>query len=283
MSTFKNLAMRKLFILSLILISNYNFIFAEDLQPIKWDIYAQELTSHEFLLSFDAKIDKGWCLYSQHIKTTAPLPTSVVFTNSDEFTRIGEIEELGTPIKKFDDMSEQEITKYESHVILQMRVKTQTKQTLIKGYIEFMTCHDGSCLAPQHEEFSFDLVSNGHPKLVSSQTNTRSVGFKVVEGKKYGADSYNSSDQILTIPQPSYVSMTKDGKPITNSIANLINDKSFYEIFNFSKNVQLESSGNLVISNAVELLSPKSTKKPEKILTTEETQAILNQNKTSNR
>ncbi len=136
-----------------------NFIAAEILEPIKWETSAKEVAQGEFEITFTAKIDKKWHLYSQHIKDGGPIPTTINFDESAEYKLIGKTNESGEAHEKFEPMFEMDLKWFENEASFVQKVKMVGEQANVKGYINYMTCDDSRCLPPSDYDFEILLVT----------------------------------------------------------------------------------------------------------------------------
>ena len=127
------------------------------LEPVKWDISQEPLGNNEYLLKFKAKIDKGWYVYSQKLKSGGPIPTSFEFDTKDGVELVGDAKEIGNLIEKQDKVFKMLVRKYQNSIEFRQKVKVNKDNGKIGGYFTFMTCDDGRCLPPEDVDFSFDL------------------------------------------------------------------------------------------------------------------------------
>jgi hypothetical protein len=125
--------------------------------PVQWSYEAEQLADGETALVFTATIRPGWYLYSQHIEEGGPIPTSVVFNESDELKLVGETEESGDKVEGMDSIFGMYIAKFKGEAQFRQRVKLRPGQQTVSGYVEFMTCDDEMCLPPTQWEFTFVL------------------------------------------------------------------------------------------------------------------------------
>ena len=85
-----------LFILSLLIT---HFEFSQVQQPVKWSTTVIGITKDSATVSFTAKIEKGWHIYSQHIDIKdGPVATSFSFPANKNFVLAGKTSE-GEPLK----------------------------------------------------------------------------------------------------------------------------------------------------------------------------------------
>ena len=123
---------------------------------------SRQVSEQEFVLTFSAKIDKGWYVYSQFIEEGGPIPTSFYYEEGDHFELVGQSEESGANKKEgHDDIFDMHLIKFGEVVTFYQKIKVKDFSMPVVGYLEFMTCDDTRCLAPTEEDFKFELKDNG--------------------------------------------------------------------------------------------------------------------------
>ena len=130
--------------------------------PVHWSYTAEELGDGEYLLTFNAEIvEEHWHIYSAFIDPDiGPYPTAFYYTESPDFTLVGELEET-EPIVAFDNAFDAIIGYHDHEATFKQKVKINSATTTLKGEIEWMVCDDETCLPPTLLEFSFDLKGVG--------------------------------------------------------------------------------------------------------------------------
>lgn len=242
----------------------YSSLHAQVVNPVSWDVSAQELGNNEFLLSFDAKLEGGWYIYSQQNSGTPPVPTTITFHKSPNYKLISEIAEFGKLITVYDNTFEKNIRKYAGNVSFQVRVKTNSAETKVTGTVEFMACDKSRCLPPSTQEFTFNLISTDLDNVVANKM--KSNDFTVLKSKKYSDEDYPQSDVNYNTGLSSPVDVVSGEEEIsyraTASRKKATPALPKEEIFNEEKTVNLESmSGDLLVAaNAIKFMSGKSKK-----------------------
>jgi len=126
-----------------------NAAYGQINQPVKWQFSARPISSTEAEIAFTANLDDGWHIYSQHLEEGGPLPTSFSFTPADdEYTRLGEVKEVSTPVKSYDNTFMMDIIWFAKTAVFTQKIKLKTATATVKGKIEFMVCTDEMCLPP---------------------------------------------------------------------------------------------------------------------------------------
>lgn len=126
--------------------------------PVKWSFDIEKVSDSEFDLVCTANIQNGWYLYAQKLESDmGPIPTTFTLENESEYELVGEFEEDGQKIEKFDALFDMNIAKYASSVKFVQRIKKSKKSKSVKGSVEFMTCDDNQCLPPTNIEFTLNF------------------------------------------------------------------------------------------------------------------------------
>lgn len=130
---------------------------AQILDPVKWSWKAEPAGNGEYKLTFTAKIDKGWHVYSQFIGEGGPVPTTFTFEPNSSIQLLGKTTETGSkPHEGHDPVFDMQLKYYDGDMVCMQRVKV-LKDTRLKGSVEYMVCDDARCLPPDTREFEFDL------------------------------------------------------------------------------------------------------------------------------
>ncbi len=135
-------------------------LLAEMLEPVKWKHRLEKKGDFDYQLIFEATIDKGWYLYSQHIDgDDGPIPTAIHFEDSSMLVIDQQASETGEKvIEKKDPMfNDMVIKKFSGTATFIQSFSVKEGTDSITGYLEFMTCDDEKCLFPSPLEFDYPL------------------------------------------------------------------------------------------------------------------------------
>ncbi len=134
-------------------------IFAQMEKPVEWSFETKKIDNGVYDVYFNADINGSWYLYSQHLGgESGPVPTAFAFEKMDGCELVGDVEEIGNPIHKFDDMFSMELKYYRKNVTFRQRIKIEEDAAFTTGYLTFMTCNNDRCMPPTDIDFSFDLA-----------------------------------------------------------------------------------------------------------------------------
>lgn len=123
--------------------------------PVKWDFRVEKIADNEYKLIFEANIEDGWAIYSQHIEEGGPIPTEFTIEDNGGVELIGKVIEPEKVEKSYDDMFEMELIKIKGSPEFYQVVKTSTDSPIVKGFLTFMCCDDTKCLPPTDIDFEF--------------------------------------------------------------------------------------------------------------------------------
>jgi len=133
--------------------------FSQVLDPVHWSFSTKRTGPEEATLLLTAKIDKGWHLYSQHLPSGGPLPTLFKFTESQDYSLIGETSEPKA-IEEYDPNFEMTLRFFDGTIVFKQQIKILTKKAFtVRGELEYMCCDDHQCLPPTDVEMEFKLES----------------------------------------------------------------------------------------------------------------------------
>lgn len=150
--------MRHLF-LSLFLVVNLVVFSQAPLSPVSWSVTYEALPNDEGVITFKAKMDPNWHIYSQRPTDAGPIPTSFSITPGTGFELVGNVEETGAH-EEFVPAFEAKVYIFEKEAVFKQKIKRigagkakdasgYKYQFLIQSYVEYMTCNDRQCLPPK--------------------------------------------------------------------------------------------------------------------------------------
>lgn len=159
--------------------------FSQIQNPVKWTYSVENNGTENATLVINAKIDKGWHLYSQFVGEGGPVPTTIKFKAGKEYSLVGKTEETPKPHSIYEELFGMKVAFFEKNATFKQKIKvTSTKDFKIAGTLEFMVCDDKQCLPPEEMEISFDVKgavkadntsTTEEPKIISEDTATAVV------------------------------------------------------------------------------------------------------------
>ena len=149
---------------------------AQMVNPTTWTFDSKQ-NGKEVELTFKANIDKGWHLYDTNLPEGCPIATAFVYADSTLFDFVGEIQKSPEAEKHFDETFQMNVAYFSNQAILTQKVKLKSEaETVIKGYVLFMSCSDETCTPPEEVEFSFNFNEGVVAESVEVESTTTTSG-----------------------------------------------------------------------------------------------------------
>lgn len=148
--------MKKLSLLVILVVMGVTGVFAQILEPVKWQFAAQKINDKEAVIYMRAKIDKGWHIYSMNVADGGPIKTSFAFTPSSEFSLVGKTTEP-KPKTKYEDVFGMDVSYFNDEVVFSQKIRLNKGQTTVRGVVEFMACDAEQCLPPDEYAFAVPI------------------------------------------------------------------------------------------------------------------------------
>jgi thiol:disulfide interchange protein DsbD len=180
----------------------------EFLDPVSWEVSADELSEGTYQISLKATIDTGWHLYSQRQfgeEFEGPIPTEFTWNADDATYRLmGETKEPEIdPV--FDPVFELDVIFFEDEAVFTQEVQL-IDQSLNELTVEiyYSVCDDEKCLPPDVKTYTVNLGSGGSEAsslTISAQDEAMSRALLVpLKGlEKYQAETEGEGSNFLTI------------------------------------------------------------------------------------
>lgn len=131
------------------------------LNPVTWQARVEETGSGRFKVTFEAKIQDGWAVYSQeNVAEDGPIPTQFVFAETKGVKALGPLVEEGPRrIAEMDPIFEMRVVKYKELLRYSQEFEVGDPAIVLDGYFEYMTCDDARCIFPPSTDFQVDFSS----------------------------------------------------------------------------------------------------------------------------
>ena len=160
--------------------------------PVKWNYKTVLLNDSIAELRFEAKLDAGWHLYSQHTDPMGPLPISFSFDKSADYKTIGTVAEP-KPHEEYDEMFECTVRSFSGSVVFKQKIKRLgSKDFKVSGVLNYQLCNDGSCIAPEDRDFSFNVSGAKVEEIVAEAVLEDSENSEYSDNSDYSENSENS-------------------------------------------------------------------------------------------
>lgn len=156
------------------------------LEPVKWAFSSNELDGGVTEVVATATVDEHWHLYAMVISDDpdafGPIPTSIEFTETKDYTLVDGVVERGEKLNAFDPNFDMNLYFYEHEVSFVQQIKTNSIDFEIEAQINFMTCDDEKCIFPDPVDFKVFVedgkVINVGVKELVADTSESGSGFE---------------------------------------------------------------------------------------------------------
>lgn len=124
----------------------FNFLHSQGKQYVTWSFSHKNLSADEIELTFKAKIEPTWHLYSQIETPDGPLPTYFEFEKSNDFKLVGKTKEP-KPIEQAEPVFDNQIMRFFANsATFTQKIKVLTNKSFtVKGFIDGMACNETQC------------------------------------------------------------------------------------------------------------------------------------------
>lgn len=151
--------------------------FGQIYEPVKWtkELKLTGETTADVIIH--ASIDEGWHLYGINLPKGGPRATSIVFEKLKNAQKIGELQTPSKLHKSYDANFDMELNWYTDEAVFIQKIGfTDASKVEVKGYIEFMSCNDKSCLPPSQEQFSLGAPVKVQTTVLPVSIDSNKVG-----------------------------------------------------------------------------------------------------------
>ena len=177
--------MKRFLLLSVILLSSYSQ--AQILDPVGWSYSSEQINDDEFELSFTAKIDEHWAIYSQFLEEGGPLPTTFIFEESSDYELIENVvEDELNRATKHDSVFDMVVTKFYTEARFTQRVRLLADNAVINGSLNYMTCDDKQCIFKPDNPFTFQISTSGSSNAQETTGDEITIDDDAVNNQLYG-------------------------------------------------------------------------------------------------
>lgn len=143
---------------------------AQIYNPVSWSTEVVQTADGEFDLLMNAKIDKGWHLYSQSLPSDdGPIATEFTFPKNASYTLVGKVKEP-EPVTEYDPNFDMDLNYFKKEVTFIQKLKYSKSVPLsITAEVYFMVCDEEKCLPPEYVDLEFNIdVPEGFGEAESS-------------------------------------------------------------------------------------------------------------------
>ena len=121
--------------------------------PVAWHIFTEKIGQKDYLITFEAYIDKGWVIYGMEPSVDGPVATNFDFDENNEIQIVGKVQEQTKPERKFEPLFDTEVLKFSQKAAFSQKVTKLGKSYVVNGRIQYMACDGTKCLPPTNVPF----------------------------------------------------------------------------------------------------------------------------------
>jgi len=143
--------------------------------PVVWQFSSVQKESglHEIIIS--ASIEEGSHIYALEVPDGGPIPTSIIFNESGDFSLEGGVVEVTPAEDKFDEAFGFNIKSYSERAEFRQLIKSGTGSFTLSGMVEYMACNNLSCSPPKEVEFELVIGNGGEGSGLNSQSTQNPI------------------------------------------------------------------------------------------------------------
>jgi len=166
--------MRKTAFIILLTFASAIVSYSQIFEPVKWNFQLKNTGKTTADVIIKATIEEGWHLYGMNIPKDGPRPTSIVFDKVQNAKLEGKVQGLSKLKEMYDPNFDMKLSWYANEAVFVQKISfTDAAKVSVKGYVEFMSCNDESCLPPSKEEFNLGVsTANTQAVAVEKPTDT---------------------------------------------------------------------------------------------------------------
>jgi len=133
-------------------------VFGQSNKQVQWNFSTIKVNETTYEIHMTATVNGDWHLYAQNVGVDGPVPTSFTFNKNPLLILDNKIKEVGTMVKKKEQVWGGVVNYYENKVnfIQVVKLKSNVK-TNLAGKVEFMVCNDSQCLPPSTIDFKVNI------------------------------------------------------------------------------------------------------------------------------
>nr|WP_315212149.1 cytochrome c biogenesis protein CcdA [uncultured Flavobacterium sp.] len=134
--------------------------YAQILDPAKWTTKIEKKSENNYILTFNAIIEKDWHLYSQFTAEGGSLPLEIIFKNQKgNFNLVGKAKESKTTTA-FNDVFEVNETYFEKKAQIQQEITiTNPKITKIEVNLNYQVCKEACINIEKNFTFAIPAIA----------------------------------------------------------------------------------------------------------------------------
>jgi thiol:disulfide interchange protein len=150
--------------------------FSQIWEPVTWEFSVENKGKNEYEIVLKAIVEEKSHIYAMNIPDGGPIPTTVMFIPSPDYTLVGEVYEKGVREDVFDEGFKMDITYFSNQVEFRQRISGNVNTFNVEGVVNYMACDDSRCSPPQDVEFKIAVTSEEAASGSEASARTDSTG-----------------------------------------------------------------------------------------------------------
>ena len=140
-------------------------------EPIEWQTKLENIKQNIFVLTFEAKIESKWHLYSQFSDPEGAIPTEFIFKENRGFNLIGPVQESEV-IVSYDKFFEMDLTYFNNKATFMQKIEIlDPNLNLIEVELNYQACDDSLCV---FRSKNFNISLDGSNLITSQKIDAKS-------------------------------------------------------------------------------------------------------------
>ena len=135
----------------------FNTANAQAFTPAHWTFGAEVSDGTQATLSFTARLDDKWHIFSPNHKGEVGLPTVFTIEKGNGYELDGDIIEP-KPLEELDEITKTTLKYFAKEVSFKQKIKIKSdKSFIVKGVLTYQACNDEGCIAPIDVDFNIEI------------------------------------------------------------------------------------------------------------------------------
>ena len=144
---------------------------AQIVEPVEWQTKLENIKQNVFVLTFEAKIESKWHLYSQFSDPEGAIPTEFIFKENRGFNLIGPVQESEV-IVSYDKFFEMDLTYFNNKATFMQKIEIlDPNLNLIEVELNYQACDDALCV---FRSKNFNISLDGSNLITSQKIDAKS-------------------------------------------------------------------------------------------------------------
>ncbi len=128
-------------------------------QEVKWSSSVANVEGDLYNITFTAEIPMGWHMYEMG-EMGGYNATRFTIAANDGVELVGEMKQMGEPVRKFDQVMGMELGYFEGKADFTQQVRLLSKSATLEVNVESMICGDQACMPPSDVDLTIAIPSD---------------------------------------------------------------------------------------------------------------------------